>query len=129
MWWNMQQNNEIYLDRIVVAYILQSIELAIVQKVPEAQRPAVFLDRLGQSMKKEYIGDSLTAYLGEALGISMPDDTLYVFASNEVYKFHKRARVVDDYSSRKEKREKTVYSIEGIGLGTRRMGKMITKQL
>ena len=44
--------NNWYIDQLVIKYILQNTRLEILASVPEQERPAIFLDRIGWGKRK-----------------------------------------------------------------------------
>ena len=81
--------NKGYLDKLVIKYIIQNIGLEILASVPETERPAIFLKRIGWGQKKDYIEDTINSYLAESLLLKLAESHLYAFAPEDGFKYEK----------------------------------------
>ena len=77
--------NNGYLDKLVIKYIIQNIGLEILAGAPEQERPRIFLDKIGWVQKKDYIEDTLNAFLPVAL----PNGGIYVFTPDDSFKYER----------------------------------------
>ncbi len=80
-----------YLDRLILTYLHQNNPLEILEGVVEQDTPGIFLTRIGWGQQKDYIEETLNAYLSDSLPA-----VVYAFTPNDSFKYRKTGSRADN---------------------------------